>query len=246
MILRVSLGPPGSLSPFGCASSCGSQPWGLSAWRWNCALHNRLSDVYCYSFTLGIVAVSLLSVLGVPHCPAGAQHLVSEPVGPKPLVWEPQKCELCEWSQEAQKFHTGRSRNLVVMDAARRKGSPPANERRWWSTRRLSEAKGRGRTVPRAWKKPCATGQSAKVCNDALEWRKWDQEQIGYLQLVGKTQSGLQSKLHIATLCLVIVKVDSQCTRCEESLRCAEKRKLKWNWLGVQICEENIECLHLW
>ena len=41
MILRVSLGPLGSLSPLGYASSCGSQPWRLPAWRWNCALHNN-------------------------------------------------------------------------------------------------------------------------------------------------------------------------------------------------------------
>ena len=44
MILRVSLGPPGSLSPLGCASSCGSQPWGLPPWRWSCALHNIETD----------------------------------------------------------------------------------------------------------------------------------------------------------------------------------------------------------
>ena len=36
------MGPPGSLSPLGYASSCGSQPWGLLAWRWSCALHNIL------------------------------------------------------------------------------------------------------------------------------------------------------------------------------------------------------------
>ena len=42
MILRVSLGPPGSLSPICYASSCGSQPWGFSARRWSCALHNIL------------------------------------------------------------------------------------------------------------------------------------------------------------------------------------------------------------
>ena len=33
-----------------------------------------LSDVYCYSFTLGIVVVSPLSILGVPHRLAGAQQ----------------------------------------------------------------------------------------------------------------------------------------------------------------------------
>ena len=35
-----------------------------------------LSDVYCYSFHLGIVAVSPLSILGVPHHLAGAQHVM--------------------------------------------------------------------------------------------------------------------------------------------------------------------------
>ena len=50
-----------------------------------------LSDVYCYSFPLGIVAVSPLSILGVPHRLAGAQHLVSKLEGPNPLVWEPQE-----------------------------------------------------------------------------------------------------------------------------------------------------------
>ena len=94
--------------------------------------------------------------------------------GPQPFgLGVPRKCKL---------YRSGANRlwsslevavgNLVIMDAARRKGSPPANERRWWSTRRLSEAKRRGRTIPRVWKKPCGTGQCAKVCNEALEWRK--------------------------------------------------------------------------
>ena len=42
-------------------------------------------------FYLGIVAVSPLSILGVPHRLAGAQHLVSKLEGPNPLVWEPQE-----------------------------------------------------------------------------------------------------------------------------------------------------------
>ena len=44
--------------------------------------------VICNLLLLGIVAVSCLSILGVPHRLAGAQHLVSKPVDPNPLVWE--------------------------------------------------------------------------------------------------------------------------------------------------------------
>ena len=42
-------------------------------------------------FIWGLLPSPVLSILGVPHRLAGAQHLVSKLEGPNPLVWESQE-----------------------------------------------------------------------------------------------------------------------------------------------------------
>ena len=56
--------------------------------------------------------------------------MVSKPVGPNPLVWEPPGiANFASVEPIGSKVpYRSQWRNLVVMDAARRKGSPPANE----------------------------------------------------------------------------------------------------------------------
>ena len=82
MILRVSLGPLGSLSSICCASSCGSRLWGLVAPRWSSALYNSciaaIRDIIL-NITLqrwrGLAQVGRRRRGGAhPHSQIGPQH----------------------------------------------------------------------------------------------------------------------------------------------------------------------------
>ena len=88
-----------------------------------------LSDVYCNLLLLGIVAVSFSRSWACRTIWQG-HNIGFEANGPQPFsLGVPKKCELCECGANrllsSLEVAVG---NLVVMDAARRKDSPPANE----------------------------------------------------------------------------------------------------------------------